>query len=375
MYVRILIIFTVILAIAGTLFAQDPKAPEPKPEQEGEQKPEQEGEREPPPPPPPPPEPSPKAVSLKQVQIQMWIGETTDKGIRDIGTNLGYTRRDDNGSRGGNNDILEGVVTTTFDPFDPDFIVTLPAPDSNPYPDNLRPDLFGDASDGIQAPVGGGMTFTIIDAGHGIVDGVFRANELNSNVDLISKPELLVRDGQQAEIHAGGQVPFQDVKYKNDKPQLSVQWTNIGVSLRLCPTILSEDLVQIYIIQLDVSDIIRIDNIRGIDLPVFSTRSQTGQVIVPNGQTLVIGGLTSRVERTSESRIPLLGNIPILGMPFRFRKTEVNERQLLIFLSPTIIDLRKMDPQAESAINFWITDKWRNMKRVEQEKVSMQEEP
>ncbi len=307
------------------------------------------------------PEPEPHPKNIDQVQIQVWISETNEDGLREMGANLNYTRFVRGVEQSGS---LERVATSLFDPRDPNHRVTLPAP-GNRTP--LRPDLEGSLADGVQTQRGAGMTFSIIDSGRGTIDGVFRSLERRVDVDLISKPELLVMNERNAMIHAGGEVPFQSVEYDGARPRLNVQWQNIGINLNLQPVILSEDMVQINIEELDVSDVVRIDNIRGIDLPVFSKRSQTGQVIVPNGQTLVIGGLSNRVVRNTERRVPIVGNIPLLGIPFRSRMAESENTHLLIFVSPTIVNLRELQPEAISALNFWREERWRHMDRIDQE--------
>jgi len=149
---------------------------------------------------------------------------------------------------------------------------------------------------------------------------------------------------------------------------LSVDWKRIGVNLELKPTILSdEDLVQIDITNLEVIDRLRDTPVAGFAVPVFSTRSQNGSVLVPNGQTLVVGGLSSRVERTTERRVPIVGRLPLVGIPFRGRKAEAFFSHLLIFVSPTVVDLRAMTPPMDSAVNFWRNSEWSNTDDIETE--------
>ncbi len=307
------------------------------------------------------PEPEPQPRDIDQVQIQVWISETNEDGLRDMGVNLDYTRFVREVEQSG---AIERIATSVFDPQDPDHRVTLPAPGERTP---LRPDQEGTLADGIQTQRGAGMTFSIIDSGRGTIDGVFRSMDRRVDVDLISKPELLVANEHTAAIHAGGEVPFQSVEYDGAEPRLNVEWRDIGVNLDLQPTILSEDMVQVNIQELNVSDVARIDNIRGMDLPVFSERSQTGEVMVPSGQTLVIGGLSSRVVRNTERRVPIVGNIPLVGIPFRGREAESENTHLLIFVSPTIVDLRDLQPEAVSALNFWREERWRHMDRIDQE--------
>lgn len=317
------------------------------------------------------PEPQPDSeepVDIRQVQIQVWISETTEDGMRELGANLDYRRYIDDEEQTGS---VERIGTHTFDPEDPDHRVTLPAPGERTP---MRPDLEGGLQDGVQTQRGAGLTFSVIEAGRGTLEGVFRSVERRTDVDLISKPELLVENQGHATIHAGGEVPFQSVEYDRARPIMNVRWENIGVDLRLQPMILSEDQVQVNIEELSVSELERFDNVRGIDLPIFSERSQSGEVVVPNNQTLVIGGLSNRVMRQTERRVPVVGRVPLLGIPFRGREAEAESTHLLMFVSPTIVDLRDMDPPAESALRFWQEERWRYMDRIDQERRTLQQQ-
>ncbi len=305
----------------------------------------------------------PGQIAFRQVQMHVWISETNEQGLRDIGANLSYRRFAENGD-----DVVQQIQTNVFDPFNPNFSVTLPAPDQTVFPPPLRPDLSGNLSDGLQTQSGAGMTFSLIADDHGQLNGVFRAVERNNDVDLISKPELLVIEGQTAEIRAGGKIPYQDLEYDaKGNPQLKVTFEDVGVNMSIKPHVRPDNLVHLQITKLDVSDVARIDNVRGVELPVFATRSQTGEVLVPNGQALVIGGLSSRVTRRTERRVPVLGKIPLLGIPFRGRRSEIQNVQLLIFVAPTVVDLRQMSPSANSALDFWKNGSWQNESTIQDE--------
>lgn len=314
----------------------------------------------PPAPPPPPPLPP-----LSQVQIQVWISETGEQGLRDLGANLSYTRFVDGDEQSGS---VQQIDTTVQDLVNPKFTVTMPAPNPTLFGTPARPDRSGTIADGVQTQEGAGLTFSIIKTDYGTVDGAFRSVERKSDLDLISKPELLVINGTPATIHAGGQVPYQSIIYNNQgQGQLHVVWQDIGVKLGLVPTIRENEMVELNLTELLVSDVARVDNIRGIDLPVFSTRQQTGTVLVPNGQTLVVGGLASRVVRKTERRVPIVGRVPVLGIPFRGRRSEASTSHLLIFVSPTIVDLLKLDQSAVDALEFWRRERWLHEREIDQE--------
>lgn len=324
--------------------------------------------------------PPAKTASFRQVQMHVWISETTEQGLRDLGANLNYTRF----VRGRENRThsVQQIRTDVFDERDPQFGATLPPPDPNRFTPPLRPDqnpTMADNrntfADGIQTQSGAGLTFSLINSSQGTIDGVFRAIEQNADVDLISKPELLVIENMTAIIQAGGRVPFQHIEYnKQGVGRLDVAFKDIGVNMKVTPTIRPDNLIQINIEQLDVTDVVRFDNVRGLDLPVISKRSQTGVVLVPNGQTLVIGGLSSRVSRKTERRVPLLGRIPLLGIPFRSRQSEVSSSHLMIFVAPTIVDLRDMAPTAIDALHFWEQGGWKNAERIQHEIQALEEE-
>jgi Flp pilus assembly secretin CpaC len=337
--------------------------------------------------PPAEPEVPPGPVDIRQVQIQVWISQTDEDGAREIGSNINYTRFVRGDEQSGS---LERVRTETFVPTDLTFQSTLPAPDGSPYPDNVRltpesntpwtpgnsltndPNRPGEFQ--LNTQRGAGLSYSIIDDDRGTIDGILRAIETKSDSDLISKPELLVINEQTAEINAGDDVPFQGVEYKNGVPLLKIDWRKLGVNINLKPVILSNDIIQIDITNLEVSDRLRDTPIQGLQVPVFSSRKQTGSVLVPNTQTLVIGGLSSRVIRKSEKRVPIVGRLPILGIPFRGRDNNILNSHLLIFVSPTVVNLREMDPPMNDALDFWRGSEWANRDKILQEAELMDEE-
>lgn len=359
-----------IVAFPFTVSAQD-AAPAPAPAPAAEAAPA---------PPPPPP-----AVDIRQVQVKVWISEASEHGIRDIGANLNFSRFVRGEEQTGS---IQQIITNTYNPADRFGTATLPYPNPTLFGNPLRPDMNNNLADGLQADRGAGLQFSIISTDAGTIDGVIQAMERRADVDLISKPELMVSNSLPATIKAGGQIPYQDVTYplkaapayvtnfvSRNTPELQVAWKDVGVNLTLTPTIMPNEYVQLNITQLEVIDITRIDNLRGVDLPVFSSRAQTGIVYVPDGTTLVIGGLTSRAVRYSERRVPILGKLPLLGIPFRSRRSDAEVTSLLVFVSPTIVDLRAPTPQANSALSFWRerSAEWENRERIDREIEAMEQ--
>ncbi len=319
----------------------------------------------------PAPPPLPPLTDIRQVQVKVWISEINERGIREIGANLKYTRfvrgKETNGS-------LQQVNSRLI-PNDRYGTVTLPYPDKDLFGAPLRPDLDNNLNNGLQDYAGAGVNFSILDTSDGTINGTLAAIERRSDADLISKPEMLVANGLPAIIKAGGSVPFQDAKVTPPYPaQLQVAWKDVGVNMNMTPAILPNNMVQLTLTELQVSDVNRIENLRGVDLPTISVRSQTGLVMVPDGTMLVIGGLTSRVVRGTEQRVPILGKIPLLGIPFRYRKSDAETRSLLVFVAPTVVDLRAPTDTAKNALDFWKEHgaEWTNASQIKSEVDAMQ---
>ncbi|GMV99471.1 MAG: hypothetical protein AMXMBFR84_06100 [Candidatus Hydrogenedentota bacterium] len=332
------------------------------------------------PPPPPPPPPQPLDIPIRQVQIQVWISQTDEDGLREIGSNLNYVRRVRDDETGA---AVERVRTNTFDPTSGPFTTVLPAPDGGPYRDNVRltPEsntpwtpgniLLTDPNNPeeffVDTRAGAGLTYSIIDDDRGTIEGLIRAIESKTDSDLISKPSLLVVDKAKATIKTGDEIPYQNVEYKNGQPVLGITWKPIGVNIQLMPQILGEGLIAIDITQLEVIDRLRDTPIQGLQVPIFSTRSQSGSVLIPNGESLVIGGLSSRVVRSAERRVPIVGKLPFVGAPFRGRRNEALNSHLLVFIMPTEVNLRDTNETMQGALDFWRETEWRNRERIEEE--------
>jgi len=149
----------------------------------------------------------------------------------------------------------------------------------------------------------------------------------------------VVQDGKKAEIHVGGEIPYQNLIFDNKgNPRLDVAFEKIGVDLVVTPQILPGDVVRLTLEPVKVAQLTSTENIRGVDLPYFGQREARTTVRVPSTEMLVIGGLRSRETRENVRRIPGLGRIPILGFFFRTTETSTVETELKILITPTILE-------------------------------------
>jgi general secretion pathway protein D len=164
---------------------------------------------------------------------------------------------------------------------------------------------------------------------------------------ILSRPSIVARNNQPATINVGQDVPLiTDVRYDNFGNAInSVRYESVGIILKVTPFITSDNLVEL-IVSPETSDLVAdrsqwvpISSGVGVDVraPIINTRSADTVVVTPNGQTVVIGGLMFNSDATMVSKIPYLGDIPLIGA--LFRRTIKNSRQteLLIFLTPYIV--------------------------------------
>jgi len=172
------------------------------------------------------------------------------------------------------------------------------------------------------------------------VNVTLRALAENATLEVLSRPSILTRNNQQAVITVGQEVPFiRNTRILQDGQQLNtVEYEDIGIILEVTPHIRPDGLVEMQVIP-EISTLTgeTVPISTGVTAPVFAKRSAETGVIVPHGQTVVIGGLMSDQETTLTRKVPLLGDIPLLGHAFKRTVTDTEKTELLIFLTPYII--------------------------------------
>jgi general secretion pathway protein D len=189
---------------------------------------------------------------------------------------------------------------------------------------------------------------------------VFQAMQADTNVNMLSSPHLLTTDNEEARIQVGENVPLRSgtsslpAAAGADAGQLSmlaaytqpVRYKDVGIELKLTPTIGDGDTISIKLEQ-EVSNVAS-EDFAGLGAKMAQRKLST-VVTVQDQQTVVIGGLIKEEERTEESKVPLLGDIPILGRFFRRDLTKKYKTNLLVVLTPYIIrdrsDLRRIFKQ------------------------------
>jgi hypothetical protein len=187
----------------------------------------------------------------------------------------------------------------------------------------------------------------VADIGRFVLGGIHDAWELNALVealeannlaDITSSPKLVVRNGGVAAISTLTDVPFPKAKFSQLGAEVAtdISFRPVGVRMNIVPVIAGTDsvILQVYA---DVSAVTGFADTEPIVTPITSTRSAVTTVYLKDGHTLVIGGLKSKTLFESETKVPILGDIPVLGFLFRSTTTIRNETTVEFHITPRIV--------------------------------------
>ncbi len=162
-----------------------------------------------------------------------------------------------------------------------------------------------------------------------------------SGINILSKPQLLTLDNEEAEVFVGENRPFliSEKFDANNNPIQTFDYRDVGIKLKILPHVIDEDTVLLNV-QQEVKKVI--SNAVGVaSAPITLTRSTKTTIKLHNNTTVVISGLIKDDTSMSETRVPLLSKIPLLGWLFRSRDTSKEKTNMMVFITATIIKSRQ----------------------------------
>jgi general secretion pathway protein D len=248
-------------------------------------------------------------VRRRQVYVEAVIMEVAEDKLRELGTELGAV-----GAYQNNNQSVTILGGFNQDPTDIANLPDIPGLDVGLSTVNIRV--------------------------------LLKALQSSNDVNILSTPQILTSNNQKAKIVVAQNVPF--VTGSSATPggvtQRTVSRQDVGVTLELTPEILEGDRVRMDVRQ-EISTLQDTPTAILIELgPTTNKREASTTIVVPNNQTVVIGGLMRDDVSRVESKIPLLGDIPLIGWFFKTRSNHVTKANLLIFLTPHVLhDKDEMD--------------------------------
>ena len=268
-------------------------------------------------------------VPVKQVLIEARIVIVTDKFERDLGARFGVTSAQKNGSNGllsvtgngaGAGSMTQSAITNLAANGSL-FPVAAPIL-NNRYQVNLP-----------SANTSGSIGVSLL-GGSYIVDLELSAAQNEGKSETISSPRVITANQKEATIMQGVEIPYQQ---SASSGATTTQFKNAVLSLKVTPLITPDNRV---ILDLDVADDsvgAQVTSATGGSVPSIDTRQIITQVLVNDGQTVVLGGILDTTKSHQANKVPFLGDIPILGHLFKSTVNINNKTELLIFITPKIL--------------------------------------
>lgn len=167
------------------------------------------------------------------------------------------------------------------------------------------------------------------------IGAVLRALATKDMAKILAEPNLLVNSGQSGRFLAGSKIPISVVTGVGALSGTEIRFIDIGVKLNFKPVVLENGLIALKIDPAEVSSITGTLAVNGY--PIIDTREVRTDVKLKDGESLVLAGLLQEETIKTMSKIPLLGDIPILGALFRSTQNDLREKELVFFITPKIV--------------------------------------
>lgn len=159
--------------------------------------------------------------------------------------------------------------------------------------------------------------------------------EGNGMARVLAEPTLVAMSGQSASFLSGGELP---VPVPQGLGSTAIEYKPFGIGLKLTPTVLSNDRIALKVAP-EASDLdyTNASSINGVAVPAITTRRADTTVELGDGESFIIGGLVSRSTTSNSDKIPLLGDLPVLGSFFKQTKYQMSEKELVIVVTPQLV--------------------------------------
>ena len=169
--------------------------------------------------------------------------------------------------------------------------------------------------------------------------GVIRALQTRGLFQSLAEPNLIAQDGKEASFLAGGEFPFPVIQGSGgNNTAITIQFKEFGIRLSFTPTILMGDLIHLKVRpEVSALDFSSGLSIQGFQIPSLITRRAETEIELRDGQTFAIAGLLNNTVTETMSKVPGIGDIPILGLLFRSRARQKDRTELVVMITPHIL--------------------------------------
>ena len=269
-------------------------------------------------------------IPIKQVLIESRIVIVNDDFSRDLGARLGLTAYDENstdgvtvisGSGTGTDTMINSAIANLGNS-GTIFPIQLPLL-NNRYNVNVP-----------VSPAAGRFSLAVLETEY-LVDLELSALEAEGRGEIISTPRIITANQKEAKIEQGVEIPFQQ---SASSGATTIQFKKAVLSLTVTPQITPDNniIMDLAVHKDSVGEIISTGGLGGT-VPSIDTRNVETQVLVADGQTVVLGGIYETERRETVTKVPFLGDVPFVGFLFRSKQRVDNKTELLIFVTPRIL--------------------------------------
>ena len=273
-------------------------------------------------------------IPVRQVQIEARIVIVNNDFQRELGARFGFTNVQQNGNTGlvtttgtaaGTDQIISSGISNVQGSVPPT-IYPITVPTGNTAAQRYNVNL------PVSNPAG---TFALGILGNNfIVDLELSAAQAETQANIIATPRVITANQKEASIEQGVEIPYQQ---SASSGATTIQFKKAVLALKVTPQITPDNRI---ILDLDVRD----DSVGqvvvasgGVNVPSINTREIQTQVLVNDGQTVVLGGILQTTQREDDNKVPYLGDIPVLGHLFKQTSRQDNKDELMIFITPKIL--------------------------------------
>jgi pilus assembly protein CpaC len=242
------------------------------------------------------------AKGIAQVQLQVQVAEVSRNRLKDLGTSYAYQGQS------------SGVYANT-----------------------------GGGPSALKEVVGGVLSGTFTSALNlfvmaGNTASMIRALQTQGALRQLAEPNLIAMDGEQASFLAGGEFPVPIVQSGSDRSTVTVMFKEYGVRLNFKPTIIDEDHIRLTL-EPEVSTIDFANGVKfdGFVIPALRTRRAKTGIELRDGQSFALAGLLDNSEQRSLSKVPVLGDVPVLGALFKSKSYQKQETELIFIVTAQLV--------------------------------------
>jgi pilus assembly protein CpaC len=168
--------------------------------------------------------------------------------------------------------------------------------------------------------------------------GVVKALQTKGLFQSLAEPNLIATNGKEASFLAGGEYPYPVVQPGGSGTSISIQFKEFGIRLTFTPTVLGGDLINLKVRpEVSALDFSNALTVSGFRVPALTSRRTETEVELRDGQTFAIAGLMNNTVTSTMSKIPGIGDIPVLGLLFQSKAHQKNQTELVVMITPTIV--------------------------------------